>query len=299
MAVKSQFCPPVVATKYHPPQKQNQAKTGFRKAFTIPRPKGTIGPRNSFVLPSNWPYWNCGKMGHWSKSCPYPQKNNQKQGNSGACQGHVNYTNMTGIPSGEVVTTSKFLVNQHPAVVLFDSSASHSFMSLVFASKYNQKVITLSTGSYCISAARTNISTNQVVQDVSIKIEGRVYMSDLVVLPGLGIDVILGMKWMSGHGVLIDTSTRVVMLRDPISNEAFLVPLPRDLDLHNTGNAIQTPRIEDVLVVCEFPDVFPDDLPSLPPDRDIEFKIELVPGTAPISRRPYRMPSNELAELKV
>ena len=43
------------------------------------------------------------------------------------------------------------------------------------------------------------------------------YTADLVVLPGLGIDIILGMKWMSGHGVLIDTSTRVVMLRDPIS----------------------------------------------------------------------------------
>ena len=64
------------------------------------------------------------------------------------------------------------------------------------------------------------------------------YMSDLVVLPGLGIDVILGVKWMSGHGVLINTSTRIVMLRDPTSNEAFLVPLPRDLDLHNTANAI-------------------------------------------------------------
>ena len=125
------------------------------------------------------------------------------------------------------------------------------------------------------------------------------YTADLVVLPGLGIDVILGMKWMSGHGVLIDTSTRVIMLRDPISNEAFLVPLPRDLDLHNTANAIQTSRIKDVMVVCEFLDVFPDDLPGLPPDRDIEFKIELVSGTAPISRRPYRMPPNELVELKV
>jgi hypothetical protein len=51
-------------------------------------------------------------------------------------------------------------------------------------------------------------------------------------------------------------------------------------------------------VVCEFPDVFPDDLPGLPPDRDVEFKIELIPGTAPISKIPYRMPPNELAELK-
>jgi len=49
--------------------------------------------------------------------------------------------------------------------------------------------------------------------------------------------------------------------------------------------------------VCEFPDVFPDDLPGLPPDRDVEFKMELLPCTAPISRRPYRMLPNELAEL--
>ena len=52
-------------------------------------------------------------------------------------------------------------------------------------------------------------------------------------------------------------------------------------------------------MVCEFPDVFPEELPGLPPDRDMEFKIELVLGTTPISRRPYRMPPNELAELKI
>ena len=51
--------------------------------------------------------------------------------------------------------------------------------------------------------------------------------------------------------------------------------------------------------MCEFPDGFPDELPDLPPYRDVEFAIELVPGTTPIYRRPYRMPPNELAELKV
>ena len=79
---------------------------------------------------------------------------------------------MIEIPSGEVVTAGKFLVNQHPPFVLFDSGVSHSFMSPAFASKYNQEVITLSMGSYCISAAGSNIFTNQVVQDVSIEIEG-------------------------------------------------------------------------------------------------------------------------------
>jgi len=57
--------------------------------------------------------------------------------------------------------------------------------------------------------------------------------------------------------------------------------------------------IADIPVVCEFPDVFSNELPGLPPDRKVEFKIELLPGMAPISRRPYRMPPNELAELKV
>ena len=55
----------------------------------------------------------------------------------------------------------------------------------------------------------------------------------------------------------------------------------------------------DIPVICEFPEVFPDELLGLPPDRDVEFRIELIPGIAPISRRPYMMPPNELAKLKI
>jgi hypothetical protein len=61
----------------------------------------------------------------------------------------------------------------------------------------------------------------------------------------------------------------------------------------------QAKSIADIPVVCEFPDVFPNDLPGSPSDRDVEFKIELLPSTTPISRRLYRMPPNELAKLKV
>ena len=159
-------------------------------------------------------------------------------------------------------------------------------------------VIIIVKGGYCISAAGNNILTNQVVKDVKLEIGDREFLVDLVVLPGVGIDVILGMKWMSENGVLIDTSTRVVMLRDPMDKKGFLVQLPRDISIHNTANATLAKAIKDLPVVCEFLDVFPDDLPGLPPDHDVEFKIELIPGTAPISRRPYRMPPNELAELK-
>jgi len=202
------------------------------------------------------------------------------------------------IPAGEVVTAGKFLVNQCDALVLFDSGALHSFVSSDFVSKQNLKVVTLDKGSYCISAAGNDISTNQVVLGATLEIGDRQFLADLVVLPGVGIDVILRMKWMSGNGVLIDTTTCVVMLRDPNTKEAFLVQLPRDIHIRSMMNAVTSRAIKDISVVCEFPDVFPDDLPGLPPDRDVEFKIELLPGTAPISRRPYRMPPNELAELK-
>jgi len=137
-----------------------------------------------------------------------------------------------------------------------------------------------------------------VVLGATLEIGDRQFLADLVVLLGVGIDVILVMKWMSGNGVLIDTTTRVVMLRDPNTKVAFLVQLPRDIHIRSTMNAVTSRAIKDIPVVCEFPDVFPDDLPGLPPDRDVEFKIELLLGTARISRRPYRMPPNELAELK-
>jgi len=145
---------------------------------------------------------------------------------------------MEEIPSSEVVPAGIFLVNHHPTAVLFDSGASHSFMSPTFASKYDQKIVVVDKGGYCISVAGSNISTNQIVRDVCIQISEREYTTNLVILLRLGIDVILGMNWMKNHGVLIDTSTRTVMLRDPKNNEAFLVPLPREFDLHNVANAI-------------------------------------------------------------
>jgi hypothetical protein len=88
------------------------------------------------------------------------------------------------------------------------------------------------------------------------------------------------------------------MLRDLVDKKAFLVQLDHDIALHNTTNAIISNAIANVPVVCEYLNIFLDDLPRLPPDCDVKFKIELIPGTGPISRRPYHMPPNKLAELK-
>jgi hypothetical protein len=72
-------------------------------------------------------------------------------------------------------------------------------------------------------------------------------------------------------------------VKDPVDKKGFLVQLPHDIAIHNMANATLAKAIEDISVVCEFPDVFPNDLPRLPLDREVEFKIELILGMAPIS----------------
>jgi hypothetical protein len=90
---------------------------------------------------------------HWAKDCPLPQKN-PKENNREVCKGHVQYTTVESIPLGETIMASVFLVNQQPAIVLFDSGASHSFISSTFAAKHGMKVITLDNSGYNISAAK-------------------------------------------------------------------------------------------------------------------------------------------------
>jgi hypothetical protein len=112
-----------------------------------------------------------------------------------------------------------------------------------------------------------------------------------------GVDVILGMNWMTQHKVVLDISERMLEINSPLVGNSILYLPP-------TGHkglcvyAAITTQLEDIPVVCEYVDVFPDELPGLPPDRDLEFVIELQPGTSPISKRSYRMPPKELAKLK-
>ena len=111
------------------------------------------------------------------------------------------------------------------------------------------------------------------------------------------MDIILGMNWMEVHGVILDTVSQSVNINSPIHGSMTL-GLMSPTPLVPTVNHAEGKKLADIPVVCEYLDVFPDDLPGMSPDRNVEFAIELQPRTAPISRRPYRMPPNELAELK-
>jgi hypothetical protein len=111
------------------------------------------------------------------------------------------------------------------------------------------------------------------------------------------VDIILGTDWLSLHHALIDVAARAIEIHSPICGELTLY-LPNHGGTHSCALTMVESPVERIPVVCEYPDVFPDELPGMPPDRDIEFAIELQLGTAPISKRPYRMPPAELAELK-
>jgi hypothetical protein len=132
----------------------------------------------------------------------------------------------------------------------------------------------------------------------ALSLAGRLFRTNLIVLEGQGIDVILGMGWMKRCKAVLDIAVRTVHLESPTYGSVVLrLPPPTSIAsaLHHTA----TQNLGDVPVASMFPDVFPEDLPGMPTDRDVEFVIELQSGTAPISRRPYKMTPKELAELKV
>jgi hypothetical protein len=106
------------------------------------------------------------------------------------------------------------------------------------------------------------------------------------------------MDWMRAHKALLDIATRVVQLESSLYDTQVLqlsvIPVATPSVHHTIAQ-----NLEDIPVACEFPDIFSEDLPVMPPNRDVEFVIELQPGTTPISRRPYKMTPKELTELKV
>ena len=131
---------------------------------------------------------------------------------------------------------------------------------------------------------------------VRINLSGVEFLPDLVVLKSKGIDVILGMDWLSRHNGLIGCTDKVVQLTNP---EGVRVTChTRVSGSDPMVFSMEAKSLEEVPVVNEYLDVFPEELPGMPPDRDVEFVIDLVPRTSPIAKRLYRMAASELAELK-
>jgi hypothetical protein len=199
------------------------------------------------------------------------------------------------------VVIGMFLINDTSAAVLFNSGALHPFISTAYVEKHNLLQALLRC-QMIVSSLGGDMLARQLCPKVNLKIRGVDFDVNLIVLKSKGIDVILGMDWLSKHKVLIDYAKKSVKLTTPEGKEMEFVT-ERVVTAKGVANRTKANRLDasqgsEVPVVNEFPDVFPEELPGMPPDRDIKFVIELKPSTTPIYKTPYRMATPELAELK-
>jgi hypothetical protein len=197
-------------------------------------------------------------------------------------QGKLNFTTMNDILEGASVLTGTFSINDTPVKILFDSGATHSFIRENLLVKLSLRG-SHTKSAYKIMTPGGNISSHLVTFGVPLKLGSKIIQTNLITIKLEGMDVILGMDWMTQHKVILDVSDRVVEINSPtVGHTTLYLPLQDGTDAFAYVTIISP--LDEIPVVCEYPDVFPDELPGMPPDRDVEFVIELQPGTAPISK---------------
>jgi len=192
------------------------------------------------------------------------------------------------------VILGMFPIESSYGTVLFDSGATHSFISALYVAQ-NSLPIILMKDPMIVSTPGGRMKAQNFCPSVDIFIRGVDFPSSLVVLESNGLDVILGMDWLTKYKGVISCATKSIQLTHPSGQ---VVEYQSDIETSDSIQLNQAQAAEGIRIVDEFPDVFPKELPGMPPDRDMEFVIELVPGTAPIYKRPYKMDANQLAELK-
>ncbi|GJZ47315.1 putative reverse transcriptase domain-containing protein [Tanacetum coccineum] len=185
------------------------------------------------------------------------------------------------------VITGMFLLNQHLVRVLFDSGADRSFISISLASMLNIPSIIIDTF-YDIEMADGNlVSTNTVIKGCTLTLLNQPFEIDLMPIKLGSFDVVIGMDWLSKYHAKILCDEKVIHIL--LNGETLII---RVMEKKSDEKIL-----EDIPVVKEFPYVFPKDLPGLPPVRQVEFQIDLIPGAAPVARTPYRLAPSEMQEL--
>ncbi|KAL4010633.1 hypothetical protein IC575_030136 [Cucumis melo] len=238
--------------------------------------------------------FKCRQEGHTADRCPLRLTGiAQNQGAGAPHQGRVFATNKTEAEKAGTVVTGTLPVLGHYALVLFDSGSSHSFISSAFVLHARLEVEPLHHVLSVSTPSGECMLSREKVKACQIEIAGHVIEVTLIVLDMLDFDVILGMDWLAANHASIDCSRKEVTFNPP-SMASFKF---------KGGGSKSLPQADVSLssepVVRDYPDVFPEELPGLPPHREVEFAKELEPGTVPISRAPYRMAPAELKELKV
>ncbi|XP_050916803.1 uncharacterized protein LOC127131976 [Lathyrus oleraceus] len=242
------------------------------------------------------------------KDCP--QNKNQMQGRS---IGRVYTLDARKAKRNNALITGTCLVNEHPCFVLFDCGATHSFVSIQCIKHLGLQAIPLSPPMVVTTAMDDVVEIPLICENCSLSVNGRIFQIDLICLPLKKVDVVLGMGWLSANSVFIGCEEKLIIIP---SNEAtpkdvlttilegtvgmvnFLFEKEKSVLLVLTKESNDNLSVTQIPVVSGFPEVSPEDITSLPPKREVEFSIDLIPGTAPISISPYRMAPLELRELK-
>ncbi|XP_022861827.1 uncharacterized protein LOC111382169 [Olea europaea var. sylvestris] len=199
--------------------------------------------------------------------------------------------------------------------ILIDPGSTHSFMSFAFALCENQRSEPLGSCLVVNTPVGESLLANNKYRDCGIKVKENELKANLIPLDIHDFDVILGMDLLATNQASVDCFRREVVFRQPGQLEVIFNGQRRILPCcvisaidarrlfnkcchaylaHVIDTSARKLKLEDIPVVKDFLDVFPKELPGLPPDRDMEFTIDPIPRIVPISRAPYRMAPAEL-----
>ncbi|GJS21326.1 hypothetical protein Tco_0449958 [Tanacetum coccineum] len=209
--------------------------------------------------------FNCNENGHRKRDCP-KLKNNRQGGNNRRAVYKLGAVDAQQDPK---VVTGTFLLNNRYATALFDLGADKSFVSTNFSTLIDMELVELDISYEVELADGKVVSTNNVLIGYTLNLLNRSFPIDLMVIELGSFDIIIGMDWLSRYDVAILCGEKKVRI----------------------------PLEEDVPVIRDFLEVFPDELPRLPPPRQVEFHIDLIPGATPVARAPYRLAPSEMKEL--
>ncbi|XP_071727672.1 uncharacterized protein [Rutidosis leptorrhynchoides] len=223
--------------------------------------------------------YGCGQVGHMKNQCP----NAKKDGNA---KGRAFNISVKGAREDLELVTGTFLLNNCIAYVLFDNGVDRSFISKEFSTVISVPPTTLDT-KYVIELANGKIlKVDKIFRGCALTLADTLFEVDLMSVELGSFDVTIGMDWLSKNHVDIACAEKAI--RIPVAN-AILA--------HVKEIESEEKRFEDVPVVKDFPGVFPKDLPGLPPRREVEFQIDLIPGAAPVAKPLYRLAPSKLQEL--
>ena len=261
--------------------------------------------------------FGCGEEGHIKANCPknggVPKLKAQQKPH-----GKVHAMKLEEAKEEANVASGTFLVNNFSANILFDSGANFSFISHEFGRKLALPLSKLKSTLLIEVASGRLVPVNNIVKNIIINLNGNEFHEELLPIELNGFDVVLGMDWLNANDAKILCKKKMVRVKPP-GREKFLIYGDKRRGSSGIITMIKARRciaegctsflayvidmkkerkkIEELPVVCEYPEVFPDDLPGLPPDRQVEFRIDLMPGTTPIARAPYRLAPTEMKEL--